>query len=585
MFRVKDHKQQHLFDPWDFLSPKRRKMLDESWPGLFRQHILEQLPVDDFALLFDDCFGRPTKELYTVLGALLLQQCFDLTDPQAVEQLAYNIQWHYALNITEESDSAKYLCEKTLWSMRQFATALALHNTTFENTTAKLADVFSVNDDKQRLDSVHIRSNMRRLGRIGIFVTGIDTFLRNLQRQHKPLWESIDEELVTRYQGSKARQCFGLVKPSQSAKTLSEVASDLYRLVVQFENHPEVADMYSFKQLRRIVNEQCDVAQDGASVAVKQAKEVRSDSLQNPSDPDATYSGHKGQGYQVQIMETYTETEDPEEKSKELNLITHVEVETACQSDTQALLPAIESTLVRGLGPAQVTADAAYGSDENIGEAADLGVEVVSPALGTEQRTEAKLSDFHFLGDGHVVRCPAGHAPQVTRKKKTRYSQGFDPSVCETCPLVDSCPAKKGASHYFLRYTEKEMRIARRRAEEKTEGFKERYRWRAGVEATMSQYDRLTGVKHLRVRGLKAVSFAAVMKAVGLNIMRAVAVARARRKAGGTGAGESGLYATILLLLMLFKERFGWFYKIAAFTTEFWWADRPCGRRPQLSEF
>ena len=31
---------------------------------------------------------------------------------------------------------------------------------------------------------------------------------------------------------------------------------------------------------------------------------------------------------------------------------------------------------------------------------------------------------------------------------------------------------------------------------------------------------RLTGVKHLRVRGLKAVSFAATLKALGLNILR-----------------------------------------------------------------
>jgi hypothetical protein len=581
MFRIRNQKQQHLFDPWDFLSPKRRQMLDESWAGLFRLHILDQLPVNHFALLFDNTFGRPTKELYTVLGTLLLQQCFDLTDMQTVEQLSYNIQWHYALNITEESDSAKYLCEKTLWSMRQFAIGLALHDTAFEATTAKLAEVFGVNDDKQRIDSVHIRSNMRRLGRIGIFVTAVDKFLRNLQRHHKPLWESVDEELITRYQGTKARQCFGLVKPSESAKTLSMVASDLYRLVVQFENHPQIADMYSFNQLKRIVSEQCNVSEDG-SVAVKPAKDIRSDSLQNPSDPDATYSGHKGQSYQVQIMETYTETEDPEKKSEELNLITHVEVEKACQSDSQALLPAIESALQRGLGPAQVTADAAYGSDENIGEAAQMGVEVVSPALGTEQRSEAKLSDFEFADNGHVVRCPAGHAPVLKRKKKARYSQGFDPCACESCPLLDSCPVKKGSNHYFLRYSEKEMRIAKRRAEEKTDGFKERYRWRAGAEATMSQYDRLTGVKHLRVRGFKAVSFAAVMKAIGLNIMRATAVMRVRRRGGGAGAGGSSPYSTILLLLMLFKERFGRFYKACAHTADYLWVDRVCGLGPRL---
>jgi hypothetical protein len=561
MIRVKDHKQQHLFDPWDFLSPKRRKMLDESWPGLFRAHILEQLPVDEFALVFHESFGRPTKELYTVLGSLLLQQCFDLTDPQTVEQLAYNIQWHYALNISEESDSAKYLCEKTLWSMRQIATEMGLHDTAFENITAYLAEVFKVNDDKQRIDSVHIHSNMRRLGRIGIFVTAVDKFLTNLNRQHKPLWESVDAELIEKYQGTKARQCFGLVKPSQSAATLSAVASDLYRLVIQFDSHPEVTEMYSFKLLKRIVNEQCEVSEDGSSVEVKPAKQIRSDSLQNPSDPDATYSGHKGQGYQVQIMETYTETEDPKQKAKELNLVTHVEVEKACQGDSQALLPAVESTLLRGLGPAQVTADSLYGSDENIGEAAQMGVEVVSPAMGTEQREEAKLSDFEFCSDGHVAQCPAGHKPVVKKKKKTRFSQGFDLSVCDGCPLVESCPAKKGSGHYYLRYTEKEMRIAKRRAEEKSDEFKDRYRWRAGVEATMSQYDRLTGVKHLRVRGFAAVAFSAVMKAIGLNIMRATAVMCARRASGGAGAGALGLCQAILLLLLLFKEQFGELFK------------------------
>ena len=40
----------------------------------------------------------------------------------------------------------------------------------------------------------------------------------------------------------------------------------------------------------------------------------------------------------------------------------------------------------------------------------------------------------------------------------------------------------------------------------------------------MSEFDRRTGVKRLRVRGLKAVRFSAVVKALGLNILRAAAV-------------------------------------------------------------
>ncbi len=63
-----------------------------------------------------------------------------------------------------------------------------------------------------------------------------------------------------------------------------------------------------------------------------------------------------------------------------------------------------------------------------------------------------------------------------------------------------------------------------RRQYENSEEFKDRYRWRAGVEATMSEYDRKTGVKHLRVRGLKAVRFSATLKALGVNIFRAARV-------------------------------------------------------------
>ena len=125
--------------------------------------------------------------------------------------------------------------------------------------------------------------------------------------------------------------------------------------------------MHSYKLLERVLAEQCVVNEtDGENpVELRAPKQIPSDSLQNPSDPDATYSGHKGQGYQVQIMETYTDTEDKEAQQKELNLITHVEVEPAHESDAKALMPALESTQQRDLAPKEVLADTLYGSDEN----------------------------------------------------------------------------------------------------------------------------------------------------------------------------------------------------------------------------
>jgi hypothetical protein len=403
---------------------------------------------------------------------------------------------------------------------------------------------------------------MARLGRIGIFVRAIDRFLVNLKRHHIKLWKKIDTDLVERYQGQQAAGCFAAVKPSESKKTLIEVASDLYRLVTLFKDNAHVIGMNTYKTLCRIAREQCEVQSDG-TIELKAPKQISSDSLQNPSDPDATYSGHKGQGYQVQIVETFTEHDENKKDPTELNLITHVDVETACQSDAQALVPAIEATLEKDLAPVELQADSLYGSDENCQKAEQYGVEVVSPTMGTETKNGTKLSDFEFREDGHVHLCPAGHEPLVRRENKGRYSQGFDKDICCRCPLRNGCPTKQGKRYFYLHYEEKALRLARRRQHENTAQFKERYRWRAGVEATMSQYDRLTGVKHLRVRGFKAVRFAATLKAAAVNIARAVAALRARRKAEGldTGPskgnrGDSGLFKELFARIV--RVFFGW---------------------------
>ena len=529
MIRIVDHKQEHLFDPWDFLSPIRRQMLEQSWAGLFRKDILCELPVTELAPFFNCDFGRPSKELHTVIGVLILQQAHDMTDAETVQQLAFNIQWQYALNIFEESDSAKYMSLKTLWNMRSIVLSNCLESAVFESITGKLASVFNVCTDKQRIDSVHIQSDMSRLGRIGIFSKTIIKFLVNLKRGHKDMFAAIEKNIIDKYLSDKSPSCFSMVKPSESKKTLTDVASDLYNLIKEFADNGKVKAMHSYKLLERVLKEQCNLnATDKDNpVKIKKPKEIPSDSLQNPSDPDATYSGHKGQGYQVQVMETYTETEDKQEKAVTLNLITYVKTEKACQSDAKALLPAIESVEERVLGAKAVSADSLYGSDDNIQSAKSKGVEVVAPTMGTGTKKDVTLADFEFSDDGHVVSCPEGNKPVVYDVNDDRFIQKFCPETCAGCPCVTDCPVKAGKKYYYLRYNSKEMRLAKRRQYEQTDEFKDRYRWRAGSEATMSEFDRRTGVKQLRVRGFKAVRYCATLKAAGINLFRAAAVRRA----------------------------------------------------------
>ena len=222
-------------------------------------------------------------------------------------------------------------------------------------------------------------------------------------------------------------------------------------------------------------------------------------------------------------------------------------VEKASDHDSHALIPAIEDAHQRSLKPKTVLADTLYGGDANVQAAKEQRVEVIAPS---RKAGKSDLSGFSFDPKGYVTSCPAGHRRlRVSYKKKTkRYSARFDLDQCTRCPRVDRCPVLPGKNNYYLRYSDKDHRLAMRRQQENSQEFVDTYRWRAGVEATMSQYDTLTGVKRLRVRGLKAVRYCATLKAAGLNIIRAAAVRKARR-------ADNGHAPLILLPFPFVKER------------------------------
>lgn len=569
MIHTKDHKTLPLFDHWEFLGPKRRKMMDQSWAGLFRKHILNELPVSKLRPFFSAGFGRPTKELYSIIGAIVLQQMHDLSDEQTVCQVAFNQQWHYALDITNTSDKATYLCEKTLWNFRTIMTENNLDTHVFNQTTEKLAEAFKVDTQKQRLDSVHIKSNMRHLSRIGIFAKSIHRFLVNLQRHYQDRFAQVASETADRYLSKKSLGCFSMVKPSESATTLEQVSRDLFSLVQLFSSDRQVSSMHSYKLLERVLQEQCTIVEacgnETSRVAVKAPRDIKQDSLQNPSDPEAGYSAHKGKGYQVQVMETYTKETDPEKKVQQLNLITHVAVESASIHDAHGLLPAIESTQERELGPQQVLCDSLYGGDDNCQAAQQMGVEIISPVMGTAEKTHGLVA-FQYGDRGEVVCCAQGNKPLKVKKHKNRNTAVFSAEHCAGCQFLSQCNVKQGKKHFYLNYDDKARRCAERRVHEQTDEFKDRYRWRAGVEATMSIYNKLTGVKQLRVRGLQAVRFCAVLKAVAINIYRATAVKRAQTRDNKPGlAGNPAQNAFI----HVFKEQcmFLWGMIVSFFMT------------------
>jgi len=518
MIKVKNRNNLYFegMDPWEnALSAKKLSLLKKSWAEVFRQHILPHMPVQHIAKHFAITQGRPTKELFSTCGACVLQQIFDLTDNETIDQLAFNQQWHYAIDVLDQQDQVLSL--KTLWNMRKILTTDKTAKHIFNDATDKLSEVYQVDTSLQRLDSVHIHSNMARLGRVRLLARACTIFLVNLKRHHIAEYENVSEALKSRYEKAPKSTYFGECKPSESQKRLEDIARDISELLNQFKGVTEINAMYSYKILQRVFSEHCLIDDD--RIMVKPNKDVPSDSLQNPSDPDAGYDAHKGQGYQVQIMETYSrETSDDTKES--LDLITHVAVEPAHCHDSNALEPALQDVEERNLLPKELEADTLYGSTGNKKKAGNRGVNLIAPLPGGKPKNN--LADFEFDSKTHeIIKCPQGHAPtKIKHNKKGTMTAIWSGEICGVCPDVSTCAVRKAKQGFRLLHNHNEAVAAIHRRYEQSEAFKDKYRYRAGIEATNSRYIHMTGARRMRYRGLKCIDYAAKLKALGVNMFR-----------------------------------------------------------------
>jgi hypothetical protein len=195
---------------------------------------------------------------------------------------------------------------------------------------------------------------------------------------------------------------------------------------------------------------------------------------------DAGYDGHKGPGYQVQISQAYDTGEEG------AGIIVGCVPQSAAESDSASLEPVYEQQKRMGTLPEKLLADTAYGSQDHVEMSAELGIQLVSPAGGTVDKTSVE------------AQCvPAGI--QSEGRKLTAEE------------------AKKVA-------------LSQRRAEQETPEWKQEYAKRSGVEGVDEALDRITGIKDLNVRGIRAVAMAVFFKVTGWNISAAAKIALKRRK-------------------------------------------------------
>lgn len=515
-----DPRQKALFDPAETMfSPLAVKHMQQDWPGIFRHQILHLMPVGKLAERFHPTLGCPTKELYSMAGAIFLKEFFNLTIEEAVHRYLTSGEWHYALNVVPTTASMSHA------SIERYMKIFAeddLARDIFHRVTSALIEALELDVSRQRLDSTHVFSDMATFGRSKLMGVTIKRFLTQLKRHHRAAYDALPDELRSRYAPSQAKLFGDFAGGRQQLR--QTVAEDLLLLVQRFADEPAVVNRTSYQAMARVLHEQCEVNEEATAVEVK--ANTGCEVMQNPSDPDATYDGHKGPGYQAQIAETCSPANDQQ-------LITGVEVEPAHCHDGEALEPMLDQLDEQERLPESLSADTHYGSDANAVAAEQRGVDLQSPVSGSQPQNDDALTIDDFAIDEQsetVERCPNGCEPRSSEHDEQTHATTtvMRSADCRRCAFRSQCPVENCDGRFVLRHMPSQRRLAARRAEQKTDAFRENYAIRAGGESTNSGLKRKTGLGRVRTRGRPRVSLAVMLRCAGWNIFRALTALKKR---------------------------------------------------------
>jgi hypothetical protein len=521
MRNIADPRQERLFDPFHGLfSPIALRILETGWQGVFRHVILELLPVADLSQHFHPRLGAPTKELYSMAGLVFLADFHGWTAQEAAEAYMFHTDVQYALNLEPGAQVSSRSVERYQRLFRADDMAAQVFSDVTGGLTAKL----ELDVTRQRLDSTHLYSHMATFGRTRLMAVAIKRFLTQVKRHDPEAYAAVPEPFRLRYEPAQS-QLFGDATDAEARqRSRQQAAEDLLWVIEHFADQPTMTGRQSYKALQTIFSQQCEVVEGKVTVRAK----TGGNCMQNPSDPEATYDGHKGPGYQVQIAETCS----PE---NEVQLITAALPQTACEPDEAAVVPMLEQLEEANLLPEAMLGDTLYTNDENVQAAAGFGVEMVGPVPGRAPESDAEaltIDDFAIdERTGMVDACPAGHEPlSCTRDEQTGKTKVEMPArACVGCPFRQQCPIENtDDGHYTLDYSDRQQRLAARRREQETDVFKKRYAMRSGVESTNSGLKNRLGLGELPVRGRGSVFRVVWHKLAGWNVLRAAASTKLR---------------------------------------------------------
>lgn len=349
----------------------------------------------------------------------------------------------------------------------------------------------NINPTLKRMDSMMISSSCKKMSRLEILHTCVANMAKAVERTGQvQLLKNIEHYLKE----EDRNETIYHRKNEEISSRLQEVTDDAAFLMSQLGE--AYYDLPEYQLLSRVLAEQTEKNSEG-KIVPKDNKQIAPNSLQNPSDPDATYrskAGKDNKGYVANLVETV------DDKGA---IITSYDYQQNSHSDSSFCKETIEKL---GLQDEETTllADGAYASVENMELATNNNIELVTTAL-LGKSPDVIQADFVIDSEKReVIECPAGHKPNKTRyyEETGLYRASFNKEKCENCPHQEACGAKLLKKSAFVIISEKTIQRASYLKKLSSEEYHLLSKKRNGVEGLPSILRRRYGVDHMPVRGL-----------------------------------------------------------------------------------
>lgn len=475
--------------------------LINSWAHTFQKYIFPVINEDRFSVLYsDDSSSRPNTPINFIISLFIIKELFGQTDEEVIASLHFDKRYQYALRTINFEKQPVSINTLTNFRKRVYEyykeTGIDLIQLEIEALAKRIAEYLNIDNKQARMDSFMVDSYCANLSRVELVYEVNDDFIK-LLNQVAP------EEIP--------KKCTGYLKSGHKKGTIYKPRDEEEESKLEFLLHQsqllyevgldigeEVTETEEFKLLARIIDEQIDDNDDSGFPIPKDDKDISSESLQNPSDPDATYRYKYGDniGYTVNVFEQFNE---------ENGVILYYDLEPNTYDDSKFSEDIIEE-LPEQQNILSLLIDGAYYSHEIDQKSQEKNINLIPSGLKGRKPDENNMSYINFTIDEEeniIINCVEGKTPIFSHydEETNTYTAKFSKEDCEGCPVFSMCRIAKQKKFNTIRFTDKDYQIASLREVMETDEYQELANKRAGIEGIPSTFRRKYNIDEIPVRG------------------------------------------------------------------------------------